>query len=96
MNGLEARVKELEAVCRERDDTIKSLETERKESRKKLDQVGGLLRTASRTHNGVSLAFRVDSHADARSQFVVENTRPSYEHVPSARFMIYLQGGCSY
>ena len=42
VNGLEARVKELEAVCRERDETIKALELERKESRKKLDEAAQL------------------------------------------------------
>jgi hypothetical protein len=35
-------VKELEAVNRERDETIKTLETERKESRKKLDAAAQL------------------------------------------------------
>ena len=42
VNGLEARVKELEAVNRERDEQIKALEQERKESQKKLDQAAQL------------------------------------------------------
>jgi hypothetical protein len=59
VTGLEARVKELEAVCRERDDEIKTLESERKESRKKLEQAAqlasekGMLEEAVRRQDAV-------------------------------------------
>jgi len=56
------------------------------------DKAGGVLRTTTRTHSRARRTFTVDAHADARTRartrFVVEYIRPSYERVPSARFQV--------
>ena len=51
-------------------------------------EAGGVLRTMSRMHTGARLTFRVDAHIDARARFVV--ARPSFEHVSSARFRVFV------
>jgi len=36
----------------------------------------------TQTQNRERFTFRVDAHTNARARFVLENCRPSYEHVP--------------
>ena len=56
---------------------------------------GGLLGTTTRTQNGARLTCRADAHTDARTRFMVEYSRPSYEHVPTARLCVFVQSTSS-
>jgi len=53
-------------------------------------KAGGSLRITTLTQNEAQLTFRVDAHVDARTRFVVEYSKPSYEHVPLARLWFFV------